>query len=290
LEKGIDMLKIGEFAALTRISIRMLRHYDELGLLKPSHVDWESGYRYYTVEQLPRLNRIVALKDLGLTLAEIRLLLDDALSAEEIRGMLKLKQAQLRQHILDEKARLQRVEQRLRDIEQEGHLPETEIIVKPQADMHIISLCGSEWAGHLFQRANAVMNAHHLLKEIRGYLALYHGSMEYQRTGIRSREHWVVEVCYIIEPHVLDRIDRSSIGEMKMTYLPAYPHVASLVSTKTDHERHLDAQALWRWMAQHNYRLAAPSREIYLRRPSRSNPQAYLTEIMFPLESIVEEN
>jgi DNA-binding transcriptional MerR regulator len=280
------MLKIGEFAALTRISIRMLRHYDELGLLKPSYVDWESGYRYYTLDQLPRLNRILALKDLGLTLAEIRLLLDDALSAEEIRGIFKLKQAQLRQHIIDEKARLQRVEQRLYDIEQEGHLPETEIVIKPHADMHVMSLRGSEWAGHLFQRALAVMREHHLLPQIRGYLALYHGSIEYQRTGIRSREHWTVEVCYVMEPDVLKSVRLRADCEMDVAHLPAYPHVASLVSTKPDHERHLDAQAMWRWMARHQYRLIAPSREIYLKRPCPSAPQHYLTEMVFPIEPI----
>src|SRR5687767_871084 len=125
------MLKIGEFAALARISIRMLRHYDEMGLLKPAQVDSESGYRYYKLEQLPRLNRILALKDLGLSLEEIRWLLNDALSAEEIRGMFKLKQAQLYSLIMEEQARLRRVENRLRDIEHEGKLPENEVVIKP---------------------------------------------------------------------------------------------------------------------------------------------------------------
>jgi DNA-binding transcriptional MerR regulator len=100
------MLKIGEFAKRAQISIRMLRHYDDLGLLKPLHVDHDTGYRYYGLEQLPRLNRLLALKDLGLPRKELRLLQDNALSADEIRGLLKLRQVQLRQHINEEQERL----------------------------------------------------------------------------------------------------------------------------------------------------------------------------------------
>lgn len=62
------MFKIGEFSKLGQVSVRMLRHYDQMGLLKPGHTDKWTGYRYYTIEQLARLNRIVALNGLGLTL------------------------------------------------------------------------------------------------------------------------------------------------------------------------------------------------------------------------------
>ena len=65
------MFKIGDFSRLAQVSVRMLRHYDKLGLLEPSYTDRFTGYRYYTIDQLPRLNRIVALNDLGLTLAQI---------------------------------------------------------------------------------------------------------------------------------------------------------------------------------------------------------------------------
>lgn len=65
------MLKIGDFSKLSRVSIRMLRHYDEIGLLKPIWIDPESGYRYYGAEQLPIVGRIKALKDMGFGLAVI---------------------------------------------------------------------------------------------------------------------------------------------------------------------------------------------------------------------------
>ena len=59
------MFSIGDFAGLGRVSVRMLRHYDAIGLLPPAHVDPHTGYRYYTASQLKVLNRVIALKDLG---------------------------------------------------------------------------------------------------------------------------------------------------------------------------------------------------------------------------------
>ncbi len=100
------MFKIGDFSKLSQVSVKALRYYDELGLLKPVEVDRFTGYRYYSADQLPRLNRILALKDLGLTLDEIGALLDDELPAAQIRGMLRLKQVEARERVEEERARL----------------------------------------------------------------------------------------------------------------------------------------------------------------------------------------
>ena len=93
------MLKIGDFSKLSQVSIKALRLYDEMGLLKPISVDRSSGYRFYSASQLPRLNRIIALKDLGFSLEQITQLLNEEVSPEQIRGMLRLKQADLQQQI-----------------------------------------------------------------------------------------------------------------------------------------------------------------------------------------------
>jgi len=69
------MFSIGEFARLGTVSVRTLRHYDEIGLLRPAKVDPQSGYRYYSASQLGQLNRIVALKELGLSLIQAKQLL-----------------------------------------------------------------------------------------------------------------------------------------------------------------------------------------------------------------------
>lgn len=280
------MLKIGEFAALAQISIRMLRHYDEMGLLKPIQVDRETGYRYYVYDQLPRLNRILALKDLGLSLEEIGLLLDGALNADEIRGMLKLKQAQLRQHLLAETDRLHRVENRLRYIEAEGRLPDGEVVIKAQPELHVISLTGCGYPGQVFAEALGVLKRHGLAQHIHGALTLYPGSLEYQRTGQRTPP-FRCEAAFIVEEVVQESIPLSAERELRVWDVPAQAHVASLVSTRPDHERALDAQALWGWMQLHHYRLTAPVRELYLRRPRET--QSGLTELIFPIEVVPKE-
>ena len=85
-------LKIGNFARVGQVSVQTLRHYDDLGLLKPMEVDSLSGYRYYVLDQLPRLNRILALKDLGFSLEQVAHMLEDDLSPAVLRDLLRIKQ------------------------------------------------------------------------------------------------------------------------------------------------------------------------------------------------------
>ena len=68
------MLKIGDFARLSQIPVKTLRYYDDLGLITPARVDPMTGYRYYSLDQLPRLNRLIALKDLGFSLDQVCLM------------------------------------------------------------------------------------------------------------------------------------------------------------------------------------------------------------------------
>lgn len=113
-------LKIGDFARLGQVTVQTLRHYDDLGILKPSQVDPLSGYRYYELNQLPRLHRILELKDLGFSLEQITHLLDEDLPPAELHGMLRLKRAELRRQVDEGFDRLERLEARLRMIEGEG--------------------------------------------------------------------------------------------------------------------------------------------------------------------------
>jgi predicted transcriptional regulator YdeE/DNA-binding transcriptional MerR regulator len=124
------MIKIGDFSKLAHVSIKTLHHYDELGLFNPVHVDRYSGYRYYEIGQLSRLNRILALKDLGLSLDQVTDLLRTDISTAEMRGMLRMKQMELETHLDEEQARLMRVENRLRQLEVDGFPLHSEIAVK----------------------------------------------------------------------------------------------------------------------------------------------------------------
>lgn len=79
------MLKIGEFSKLSRISVRMLRRYDEIGLLRPAEIDRFTGYRYYSERQLRRAGQILSLRDMGFSLMAIREMLDCGDEAEIAR-------------------------------------------------------------------------------------------------------------------------------------------------------------------------------------------------------------
>jgi DNA-binding transcriptional MerR regulator len=124
------MFKIGDFSKLIRVSVKTLRHYDDLELFKPSRVDDMTDYRYYSFEQLPRLNRILALKDLGFSLETISELLKDNLGAEMLEHPLQLKQQELQEQLAQTKERLERVSARLRQLQQKGTMSTHEVIFK----------------------------------------------------------------------------------------------------------------------------------------------------------------
>ncbi len=124
------MLKIGDFSRLSQISIKALHIYDNIGLLKPADVDKFTGYRYYTLKQLPRAHRIMALKEMGMSLEQIGIMLNSEMNLEELRGMFRLKQAELEQRVRDDQKRLAMVEFHLNMIQSEDNMPELDVIVK----------------------------------------------------------------------------------------------------------------------------------------------------------------
>jgi DNA-binding transcriptional MerR regulator len=137
------MLSIGDFARHGRVSVRMLRHYDAIGLLKPAYVDQVTGYRSYDAQQLSRLNRIVAIKGLGFTLQQVQSILDDEVSVDELRGMLRLRQAELHSQIATDTARLAQVEARLQIMEREGTMPADDVHIKRIPGVRVAELTGT---------------------------------------------------------------------------------------------------------------------------------------------------
>lgn len=124
------MLNIGEFARLGQVSPRMLRHYDQLGLLQPDRVDPLSSYRFYSVRQLERLHRIVALRGVGFRLEQIRQILTEEISADELHGMLRLRRTQIEHAIGEEQERLRRVEAHLRALEWSDTMELQDVVIK----------------------------------------------------------------------------------------------------------------------------------------------------------------
>lgn len=124
------MFKIGEFAAISGVSRKMLRHYEQLGLLKPAHTDRFTGYRYYTLEQLEPIQRIHTLREAGFTLREVGDVIESDLSTADFKALLLQKRRELADKQKQLSGYLARLEQRLIHIETEHTMPEYEIVLK----------------------------------------------------------------------------------------------------------------------------------------------------------------
>ncbi|MEZ4640809.1 MAG: MerR family transcriptional regulator [Caldilineaceae bacterium] len=136
------MFKIGDFSKLGQVSTRMLRHYDQLGLLVPNEIDKWTGYRYYTIDQLPRLHRIIALKDLGLSLEQIGQLLADGddLPVEQLRGMLTMRRVEIQRELQEQQMRLVEVDGAAAPDREPGQPSPYEVVVKAVAPQPLASV------------------------------------------------------------------------------------------------------------------------------------------------------
>ena len=270
------MIRIGDFSKLCRVPVKTLRYYDEVGLLKPSGVDQFTGYRYYTYAQLPRLNRILALKDLGFSLEEIGQLLAGDLSVEQMRGMLKLRQAEIRQRVQEETERLRRVEARLRQIEQEAVMSKYDVVIKNVAPLKVATLRGIvptppdqgrlwyELEGHLARSG---------VQPSGPCLSLYHDE-EYKERD------WDIEVCEPIAG------DLPETARVKVRTLPEAGTMACVVHPGPFVTIGEAYDALVKWIGENGYHIVGPAREVYLRpaRDGDQNDPETLTEIQFPVE------
>jgi DNA-binding transcriptional MerR regulator len=135
------MFSIGEFARLGGVSARTLRHYDEIGLLRPATVDPDTGYRGYTAAQLGELSRIMALKELGLSLPQVRRLIV-GITLDELHGMLILRRAQLEHEIAQHRSQLLGIEARLRSIAREDGMTADDIVAKTIPALGVVVIAG----------------------------------------------------------------------------------------------------------------------------------------------------
>jgi effector-binding domain-containing protein len=270
------MLKIGDFSKFSRVSVKALRYYDEIGLLKPVKVDELSGYRYYTAEQLPTLNRIVQLKELGLSLQEIGTLIKDSLPAQQLIELLKAKREEALARLYEEETRLRGVEEWLRRAEKEEMMSEVEATIRRVEPIKVASVRG------VLPKYSDVSR---LYGELFGYLgrkrvqpagpsmAIYHDE-EYKETDAD------------VEAAVPIKGDPASSDRVKVHDLPAVEKMAVIVHKGPYEQISQSYGTLMSWMEAHGYKPAGPSREVYLKGPGmilKGDPRNYVTEIQFPV-------
>jgi DNA-binding transcriptional MerR regulator len=133
------MFSIGEFSKIAQVTKRQLRFYDEMGLLPPASVG-ENGRRFYSAKQLADLNRILALQQLGFALEQVRQLGQDDVPLEELRGMLKLKQAESERRLHEEAQRLRAIASRLEQIERSSREGPLNVVLKRLPEQRVLSV------------------------------------------------------------------------------------------------------------------------------------------------------
>lgn len=272
------MIRIGDFSSLTRLSVKTLRYYDDTGLLPAVHVDPTTGYRYYSAAQLPRLHRILALKDLGFALEQIAQILDGGVSAGELRGMLRLRQAEQAARVQQESERLTRLHAILQIIEQESTMGH-DVVLKEVTPQWIAAvrdiLPGYQAVGTLYGEVYGLLGRAGCPAGLP--VALWH-DCEYKETDIDGEAG--VYLPKPVEP----------AGRVKVYQLPACT-VASIIHAGAFQTLNSSYRALAAWIGANGYSPAGPARELYLKigEQVRQDDESYITEIQIPVKKTAAE-
>jgi effector-binding domain-containing protein len=269
------VFKIGEFSRLVQMPVKTLRYYDEIGLLRPAQVDESTGYRYYSADQLPRLNRILALRDLGFSLEQIARLVNEELSPAELRGMLRLREIELAEQAQEAQACLSRVKRQLCEIEKEGAMPSQEVVLKKVSATKVAAvrevIPTYAEVGELYREIFDHLGRNRV-KPAGPSLAIYY-DQEY-----RERDVDVEAAVPVSGP--LPEGERVKVRE-----LPA--HEAASIVHQGSYEAIGGAyKQLMSWIEANGYRIVGPCREVHLQGPEdpRRSPTEYVTEVQFPVE------
>ncbi len=270
------MLKISDFSRLTQIPAKTLRYYDEIDLFKPASVDRFTGYRYYSVEQLPRLNRILALKNLGLALNQIAQLLDDDLTPEQIRGMLRLKRAETLQLLEEEQVRLSFVEAKLKQIEMEGQMSRYEVVIKKIEPVRVASVRDQipdlSQIGAAFGRMMGLLG---------GHIAQHNGNIAGPPVALYyNLEMKEKDIDFEVGFPISD--DLPETEQVKMQTIPTVETMACAVHVGPYSEFDQAYTAIMEWIETNGYQVGGPNREVYLQH-DENNPAGNVTEIQFPV-------
>lgn len=271
------LFRIGDFSRLCRITVRALRYYDEIGLLKPVKVDQSTGYRYYSDAQLARLNRIVMLKGIGLSLDDISGLVHNGMPVEHIRQLLQVKQTEIQERLHQDTGRLRQVEVWLDKINKEGTIPaDTNVQPKEIPELKVI---GKREIGTYEETTNRIKAE--LLQQI-------------YRPGNREKVSIcgpLIMLCYDEEFKEKDADIEIAIpisGEIsasepsiEVKNLPGC-RVISGIHKGSYYNMDKSYAQIFEYAEEHNLKLLTPSRELYLNDREEVPENELLTEIQCP--------
>jgi DNA-binding transcriptional MerR regulator len=267
------MFSVGEFSKLAQVSKRQLRFYDQIGLFTPQAV-LENGRRSYSASQLAELNRILALQHLGFSLEQISKLIQDNISLAELRGMLKLKQAESEQRLEAEQQRYRAIASRLKQIESASQEP-LNVVMKSLPVQKVLSL-----------RATSSLEQGTLLFRNLVERFIEEKSMRYGPFFIHlfeneyDPEKLEGEIGRVIEsgrPSVKQEL------ELELGELSAVTQMATYVIEGASFDMHLGYSAIGQWIEANGYTLVGGSREMMLQLPNPADKKPAVVEVQLPV-------
>src|SRR5262245_32382062 len=275
------MFRIGDFSRIARVSCRLLRYYDELGLLKPAIVDSASGYRFYGASQLAQLNRILVLKDLGLSLDQIGQVVGKVPSAADLRAMLLIRRADVEQNLAAETERLRQIEARIAEIETQGDFGLDDVRVRSEPAHQVLTLrqtmrSFSEARGLIRQLVETVPRR--VAGTTLGSLIAISHSAEFEPDAID------VELGYILNDSIEREAPVVAGIPMQVSELPAAARMAVCVRVGLPEQAHIVTAKIGRYVEANGYSLAGPGRELFLSSPQPDRMENSVVEMQFPIE------
>jgi DNA-binding transcriptional MerR regulator len=271
------MFRIGDFSRIARVSARLLRFYDEIGLFVPAHADEQTGYRYYAISQLAELNRILVLKDLGFNLDQVRDILRSKILPSELRNMLVLRRNDVEQTLALETRRLQQIETRIAQLETDGELSADDVMVRPEPAREILSL--RRTVASFAAARGLILELRDLARPLlpRGaqptLLAIAH-SPQFEQDEIDVEFGYVVDGISISSPagNALERRTLEGVERMAVCVRVGLPEDAHLVTAR-----------IGRYLAASGEALVGPSREVFLQIPNPERMHEAVVEMQFAI-------
>ena len=270
------MLKIGDFSKLSRISIRMLRHYDQIGLLVPACTDTFTNYRYYSESQLPSASRIAALKDMGFGLGAISEIMDSYNDPQALSGFLSIKKRELMEESEDTLRRLRLLDTAIERLRKDGTVMSYDVTLKELPERYVASLRRSipsyNQEGIMWEQLYRETADQSLLQSDPCYgLAVFHDKgfkeenpdVEIQisvKGKYRDTEHVIFKT---VEP----------IQYASATYQGSYEKLTEVNISVA------------RWLQENQYEMTGPSFSIYHVSPATAKtPDELVTEVCYPVK------
>jgi DNA-binding transcriptional MerR regulator/effector-binding domain-containing protein len=279
--RGGGVFRIGDFSRIARVSCRLLRYYDGIGLLKPASIDRDSGYRYYSAAQLPMLNRILVLKELGLSLDEIVRVVQSSASPAQLRALLNARRSEIERSLAAEQERLRQLETRIAQLDSGGELIADDVIVRSDPAQWLLS---TRQLLPSFAAAREVISAVVRLAKksiasdrLGPLLAIAHAS-EFEPDQLD------VEVGFIVRSQSQDSVSDTGGTTLTLRELPATQRLATCVRIGLPEHAHLITGKIGAFVEANGYQLAGPSRELFLQSPRLDRMAESVVEMQFPIE------